>query len=155
MKTWYIAIPTVWYCDYTAFRYGIIVFQVYCTLTVLYIIPTGIEDQDTFNLEMKGFLQELQCPYLILTKSVDSLSSHENRLLLLNYLLSELQTSRLVAEKEKQDVVMVILIEVCNICVYYYICMRADLLLQILLRNLFFTDNFYAFAIVFSHMLTN
>ena len=72
----------------------------------------GIDDQDTFNLEMKGFLQELQCPYLTLTKSIDSLNHHDNRLLLLNYLLSELQTSRLLMEKEEQDVAMVICLEI-------------------------------------------
>ena len=71
------------------------------------MIHTGIDDQDTFNLEMKGFLQELQCPYLILTDTIDSLNHHDNRLLLLSYLLSELQTSRLLMEKEKQDIVMV------------------------------------------------
>ena len=72
-----------------------------------YMIHTGIDDQDTFNLEMKGFLQELQCPYLILTDTIDSLNYHDNRLLLLSYLLSELQTSRLLMEKEKQDIVTV------------------------------------------------
>ena len=78
-------------------------------------ILTGIADQDTFNLEMKGFLQELQCPYLTLTESIDSLSNQDNRLLLLNYLLSELQASRLLMEQEKQDVVMVICVEVVNL----------------------------------------
>ena len=73
----------------------------------MYIIHIGIDDQDTFNLEMKGFLQELQCPYIILTETIDSLNHHDNRLLLLSYLLSELQTSRLLMEKEKQDVAMV------------------------------------------------
>lgn len=68
--------------------------------------PQGITDQDTFNLEMKGFLQELQCPYSALIESIDSLSNQDNRLLLLNYLLSELLTSRLLVEQEKQDVAM-------------------------------------------------
>ena len=85
----------------------------------------GIDDQDTFNLEMKGFLQELQCPYLTLTKSIDSLSHHDNRLLLLNYLLSELQTSRLLMEEEKQDVAMVICLEV-----EVHDCIRSYILIQ-------------------------
>ena len=76
----------------------------------------GITDQDTFNLEMKGFLQELQCPYSALIESIDSLSNQDNRLLLLNYLLSELLTSRLLVEQEKQDVAMVISLEVVNLC---------------------------------------
>ena len=78
------------------------------------LIQIGIADQDTFNLEMKGFLQELQCPFSILTESIDALSNQDNRLLLLNYLLSELQTSRLLMEQEKQDVVMVICLGVVN-----------------------------------------
>lgn len=72
------------------------------------MIQTGVGDQDTFNLEMKGFLQELQCPYSTLNKSMDALNHHDNRLLLLSYLLSELQTSRLLMEEEKQDVAKVI-----------------------------------------------
>lgn len=76
----------------------------------------GITDQDTFNLEMKGFLQELRCPYSALIESTDSLSNQDNRLLLLNYLLSELLTSRLLVEQEKQDVAMVICLVVVNLC---------------------------------------
>ncbi|XP_065905812.1 protein FAM98B-like [Dysidea avara] len=67
--------------------------------------PQGVEDQDTFNLEMKGFLQELQCPYSSLTSNIGALNKDDNRMLLLSYLLSELQVSRLLKEEDKQAVV--------------------------------------------------
>ena len=77
------------------------------------LLCTGVEDQDTFNLEMKGFLQELQCPYSSLTSNIGALNKDDNRMLLLSYLLSELQVSRLLKEEDKQAVVKVILSKNC------------------------------------------
>ena len=63
---------------------------------------------------MKGFLQELQCPYSSLTSNIEALNKDDNRMLLLSYLLSELQVSRLLKEEDKQAVIKVITYVVKN-----------------------------------------
>ncbi|CAI8028392.1 Protein FAM98A [Geodia barretti] len=63
--------------------------------------PAGLADAESFQLEMRGFLQELCCPNTELTTS---LTSNSARLQLVDYLLSELMTARLIdLQKSQQD----------------------------------------------------
>lgn len=57
------------------------------------------DDCDSFLTELSGFLRECRCPYKCLTDGPveQRLSSKENKLMLLNYLLSELQAARVSA----------------------------------------------------------
>eukprot|EP00112_Aurelia_sp_Birch-Aquarium-sp1_P010161 Seg2184.1 transcript_id=Seg2184.1/GoldUCD/mRNA.D3Y31 product="Protein FAM98A" protein_id=Seg2184.1/GoldUCD/D3Y31 len=51
-------------------------------------------DNDTFKLDMSGFLREMECPYSQLI-GIDRLDSEKNRLLVLDYLVSELMACRM------------------------------------------------------------
>lgn len=62
--------------------------------------PQGPADTDAFQLEMRSFLQELQCPHDSL-KELDLLSSFKKKLLLVDFLVSELLTARLLKVKKK------------------------------------------------------
>ncbi|XP_020909413.1 protein FAM98B [Exaiptasia diaphana] len=56
---------------------------------------TEVEDAETFKLEMSGILNELGNPHPVLS-GTDSLNNVPNRLLLLDYLTSELQACRML-----------------------------------------------------------
>ncbi|XP_065188660.1 protein FAM98A-like [Sycon ciliatum] len=62
-------------------------------------------DAAAFKVEVSGLLRELDCPHAVLTRgSGASLDSEPNRWLLLDYLLSETQTSIVLAAKsDRQD----------------------------------------------------
>ena len=62
--------------------------------------PQGPADTDAFQLEMRSFLQELHCPHESL-KELDLLSSFKKKLLLVDFLVSELLTARLLNVKKK------------------------------------------------------
>ena len=55
---------------------------------------SGPEDAESFQLELRGFLQELNCPH---TTLADNLDQFDAKLLLIDFLLAELMASRLVA----------------------------------------------------------
>lgn len=62
------------------------------------------DDTDSFLTELSGFLRECRCPYKCLTDGPveQRLSSKENKLILLDYLLSELQAARISATSATQ-----------------------------------------------------
>lgn len=62
--------------------------------------PQGPEDTDSFQLEMRSFLQELHSPHESL-RELDLLGSFKKKLLLVDFLLSELLTARLLRAKKK------------------------------------------------------
>jgi len=57
------------------------------------------EDEETFRMEMSGLLTELGCPHSHLL-GVNGLASPSNRLLLLDYLTSELQALRMTGGED-------------------------------------------------------
>ena len=57
--------------------------------------PQGSEDSTAFQMELRGVLVELHCPHVSLTTDMNLLSSPSNRLLVLEYLVSEVLTARL------------------------------------------------------------
>uniref|UniRef100_A0A8C8RYL9 Family with sequence similarity 98 member C n=1 Tax=Pelusios castaneus TaxID=367368 RepID=A0A8C8RYL9_9SAUR len=61
----------------------------------------GPEDADTFQIELSGLLQELHCPYAVLTSGdvTTRLASAHSCLQLLYFLSSELQAARLLRRK--------------------------------------------------------
>lgn len=63
------------------------------------------EDEETFRMEMSGLLNELGCPHSQLL-GVNGLASQANRLLLLDYLTSELQALKMIGgeEEEKMEI---------------------------------------------------
>ena len=62
--------------------------------------PQGPADTDSFQLEMRSFLQELNCPHESL-KELDLLSSFKKKLLLVDFLVSELLTARILKVKKR------------------------------------------------------
>jgi hypothetical protein len=60
---------------------------------------SSLDDSDAFLMELSGFLRECNCPYSALTDgSIDQrLASKSNKLLLINYLVTELQAARITA----------------------------------------------------------
>ena len=65
--------------------------------------PQGPADTDAFQLEMRSFLQELSCPHESLGE-LDLLSSFKKKLLLGDFLVSELLTARILKVKKRTDV---------------------------------------------------
>ncbi|XP_068729565.1 protein FAM98A-like [Montipora capricornis] len=59
------------------------------------------EDEETFRMEMSGLLTEMGCPHSHLS-GVEGLSTPSNRLLLLDYLTSELQAMRMIGGEEEE-----------------------------------------------------
>jgi len=59
--------------------------------------PQGRGDAESLQLELRSFLLELKCPHLELTMDMMVLFSYEKRLLMMDYLVSEVMASRLVA----------------------------------------------------------
>ena len=71
--------------------------------------PQGVgpRDMECFQLELHGFLKELQCPHVSLTEGVfGGMSTSHQCLLLLDYLVSEVMTSRLVLTQQDEDAAM-------------------------------------------------
>ena len=60
-------------------------------------LPQGKEDAESFQLELRAFLGEMKCPHSSLTSSMEVLESYHKKLLLCDYLLSEVMASRLVS----------------------------------------------------------
>ena len=67
--------------------------------------PQGPDDAEAFQLEMRSFLQELHCPHESL-KELNVLGSYRKKLILVDFLVSELLTARLltVRKRDKRDV---------------------------------------------------
>ncbi len=63
---------------------------------------TSLEDIEAFQLELRSFLREICCPHSVLLQGVDVLATYRNRLLLLDYLLSELMAARLNGGKQEE-----------------------------------------------------
>ena len=59
--------------------------------------PQGPDDAESFQLELRGLLRELQCPHFSLTADMHVLDSAEKRLLVLDYLVSEVLAARLAS----------------------------------------------------------
>lgn len=66
----------------------------------------GAGDIECFQLELHGVLKELHCPHVSLTGGVAMLSTSHQCLLLLDYLVSEVMTSRLVLTQQDEDAAM-------------------------------------------------
>lgn len=54
-----------------------------CCTSYNHCFCTGVEDTDSFQMEMRGFLQELSCPHKHLTSDLNILASYSSRLLLI------------------------------------------------------------------------
>lgn len=63
------------------------------------------EDEETFRMEMSGLLNELDCPHSQIL-GVNGLAPQANRLLLLDYLTSEVQALKMIGgeEEEKMEI---------------------------------------------------
>lgn len=72
-----------------------------CALQETVSRPQGPGDNEAFQLEMRSFLKELHCPHELLLKDLDLLNTFKQRLLLVDFLLSELMAARLVTMKKK------------------------------------------------------
>ncbi|PIK52700.1 hypothetical protein BSL78_10389 [Apostichopus japonicus] len=66
---------------------------------------SSAEEADTFELELCGLLSELQCPHESLTQgeTINRFGNEKNRLLLLDFLTTELQAARITALKEETE----------------------------------------------------
>lgn len=65
--------------------------------------PAGHEDEDTFYFELRAFIRELGCCYPQLS-DLEAFKLPENRLLVLSFLLTELQAARmLILKAERQN----------------------------------------------------
>ncbi len=67
------------------------------------IPQSSSEDIEAFQLELRSFLRELCCPHSVLLQGVDVLATYHCRLLLLDYLLSELMAARLTSGKREEE----------------------------------------------------
>ena len=81
--------------------------------------PQGSEDSTAFQMELRGVLAELNCPHISLTTDMSLLSSPSNRLLVLEYLVSEVLAARLSAVRgEEEEAMEVNGEEVRAVCVW-------------------------------------
>eukprot|EP00057_Strongylocentrotus_purpuratus_P024008 XP_011678482.1 PREDICTED: protein FAM98A [Strongylocentrotus purpuratus] len=67
------------------------------------VSPTSCaEDADSFELELSGLLKELYCPYKVLTQGemINRLGNKTNRLLLLDFLITELQSAKMIQVRQ-------------------------------------------------------
>lgn len=65
--------------------------------------PQGLDDLESFQLELRGLVMELKCPHLSITGNVGLLDTPQQRLQLLEYLLSEAMAARLVAQQQEKE----------------------------------------------------
>lgn len=72
-----------------------------CSLQEAVSKPQGPTDAEAFELEMRSFLKELHCPHESLLREPNMLGSYKNKLLLVDFLLSELLPARLIALKKR------------------------------------------------------
>ena len=70
--------------------------------------PQGVDDHEAFQLELRGFLCELKFPQLDVIEGLGLtfLSSFRNRLLVLDFLVSELMATRLLLLRQSKEQVM-------------------------------------------------
>ena len=64
--------------------------------------PVGHEDEDTFYFELRAFIRELGCCYPQLS-DLEAFKLPENRLLVLSFLLTELQAARMLTLKAERQ----------------------------------------------------
>ncbi len=69
-------------------------------------LPQGKEDHEAFQLELRGFLNELKFPHQDLFGDLEFLSSTRNRILVLDFLVSELTASRLLLLRRSREQAM-------------------------------------------------
>ncbi|XP_064387131.1 protein FAM98A-like [Halichondria panicea] len=77
--------------------------QQLCSLECRVSSPQVPEDLEAFQLELRSLLREMDCHHKSLMESVDVLGDYHKRLLLVDYLLSELMAARLVGQDEDMD----------------------------------------------------
>ncbi|XP_076042792.1 protein FAM98A isoform X2 [Oratosquilla oratoria] len=79
--------------------------RVLCDLEEQVNAITSGDDHSSFLMEVSAFLKELGCPHKGLTEGPTSqrLASRENRLLLLSFLLGEMQAARIISHTKKDD----------------------------------------------------
>nr|XP_049707827.1 protein FAM98B [Helicoverpa armigera] len=87
-----------------------------CNLEETVNMMNDVDESSSFLLELSSFLKELKCPYkkLVTGHMSSRLQTKEDRLLLLDYLLSELMAARMVnvdCPKEKQGAGMEIVMQ--------------------------------------------
>ena len=66
-------------------------------------LPQGSEDAESFQMELRGLLMEMKCPHPSLTSELNLLSSCLQRLLVLDYLVSEVMAGRLVGVRQEKE----------------------------------------------------
>jgi len=72
-------------------------------------------DKETFDIEVKGLLRELGCPYLDFING-DGLKTIKGRLLLLDFLVSEVQTLHINSNDNKSDIQLMEIDDDVNDC---------------------------------------
>ncbi|XP_019855044.1 PREDICTED: protein FAM98A-like [Amphimedon queenslandica] len=65
--------------------------------------PSGPDDSESFHLELRSFLNELKCYHETLVTDLAAFNEPRNRLILIDYLLSELMTARLLKVKIEES----------------------------------------------------
>lgn len=92
--------------------------KVLCSIDEQVNAITNPEDSITFLMELSSFLKELGCPYQNLTHGhiSDRFDNIPDRLLLLDYLLTELMAARILREKRPEKKIELKL--VCILCWY-------------------------------------
>ena len=65
--------------------------------------PQGQDDCDSFELEIRSFLKELHCPHTSLINERDILISYKKKLLMMDFLLSEVLTARMLSLRKKDE----------------------------------------------------
>ena len=93
-------------------------------------LPQGSEDREAFHLELRSFLAELRCPHVALTKDVHFLSSYQKRLLVVDYLVSELLACRLTLLRQSQEQAMDT--TDYKVCGWTFVCLFVYVLIQLL-----------------------
>ena len=70
--------------------------------------PQGVDDHEAFQLELRGFLSELKFPQMDVIEGLGLtfLYSFRNRLLVLDFLVSELMATRLLLLRQSKEQVM-------------------------------------------------
>ena len=71
-----------------------------CSLQEAVSKPQGSADSESFELEMRSFLKELNCPHTLLGE-LGLLGTYRKKLLLVDFVLSELLAARLAAVRRK------------------------------------------------------
>jgi hypothetical protein len=69
------------------------------SLTEAITTPSGMDDMESFSMEMRALLKEMDCHHQSLVQDLTALSLPDNRLTLLDYLICQVMSTRLIKKK--------------------------------------------------------